>query len=359
VYAAQSGELYRRAFDPDRLEPTGEAERIGGGPDGVTVARTDGVAMFDVSSAGTLVYRVGAPEDRDGRRNLRLVVADRRGRELAELPARVPWTPRFSPDGGRIAYGAFAPGRDGSDVWITDLGTSTTRRLTADDNDSNDPQWSPDGRSIAYSANGGDGKDVIVRTLDGGPARRLARPGVQWPSDWLRDGRALLVTDRGNTGGEDLWVQPVDGTAARPYLESRAQELGARVSPDGRWVAYRSNRSGRDEVYVESYPTPGRRTLVSAEGGVSPVWGQDGRQLYYWQRDQLMAAELDAGGDGPLTVRDRRPLFRAPYFAGVHAMYDVSPDGTRFAIVTSGARAGPLVVALNALGPVAGRRATW
>jgi serine/threonine-protein kinase len=360
VYAAQNGELYRRAFALDRLEPTGEAERIGGGPDGVTVARADGVALFDVSSDGTLVYRVGAPrEGGDGRQNLRLVVADRRGRELAELPARVPWTPRFSPDGGRIAYGAFAPGRDGSDVWITDLATSTTRQLTSDDNDSNDPQWSPDGRSIAYSANGGDGKDVVVQALDGGPARRFARPGVQWPSDWLRDGRALLVTDRGNTGGEDLSVQPVDGTAARAYLESGAQELGARVSPDGRWVAYRSNESGRDEVYVDAYPTPGRRTLVSAEGGISPVWGRDGRQLYYWQQDRLMAAQLDARGDGPLAVRDRTLLFRAPYFAGVHAMYDVSPDGTRFAIVASGARAGPLVVALNALGPLAAPRATW
>ena len=87
------------------------------------------------------------------------------------------------------------------------------------------------------------------------------------------------------------------------------------------------------------------------------MWGQDGRQLYYWQQDRLMAAQLDVGSDGPLAVRARTLLFRAPYFAAAHAMYDVSPDGTRFAIVTSGARAGPLVVAVNALGAAAGRSA--
>jgi Tol biopolymer transport system component len=108
---------------------------------------------------------------------------------------------------------------------------------------------------------------------------------------------------------------------------------------------------------VETYPTPGRRTLVSTEGGVSPVWGQDGRQLYYWQQDRLIAAQLDARGGGPVTVRDRTPLFHVPYYVGAHAMYDVSPDGSRFVIVTSGAPPGPLVVALNALGPAADRSA--
>ena len=360
VYAAPNGELFRRPFDVARLEPTGEAQRIAGGAEGITVARTNGVAAFDVTAAGTLVYRVGSPppQDGDARQNLRLVLADRTGRELAELPARVPWTPRFSPDGRQLAYGAFAPRRDGSDVWITDLATSSTRRVTSDDNDSNDPVWSADGKSIAFSANGNGGKDVVVQPLDGGPARRFARPGVQWPSDWLRDGRAILVTQGGRPGGEDLWIQPTDDAAARPYLESRAPELGARLSPDGRWVAFHAHESGRDEVYVDSYPAPGRRTLVSGEGGVNPVWGRDGRQLYYWQGDRLIAARLEEGrADQPLAVRERTPLFRAPYHAAAHAMYDVSPDGGRFAIVTSGARSGALVVAVNALG--AGGDAGW
>jgi hypothetical protein len=175
--------------------------------------------------------------------------------------------------------------------------------------------------------------------------------GVEWPSGWTSDGRALLLTHVQLTGERDVWVQPLDGGAARPYLATATAEKGARASPDGRWVAYQSDESGRDEVYVRSFPDPGRRTLVSAGGGVNPMWRGDGRELYYWQADQLIAARVEAAGAGePLTVRDRTPLFRAPYFASEHAMYDVSRDGTRFIVVTGGARAGRLVVALNVLG---------
>jgi hypothetical protein len=131
------------------------------------------------------------------------------------------------------------------------------------------------------------------------------------------------------------------------------------VSPDGRWVAYQSDETGRGEVYVQSYPTPGRKTLVSAGGGSNAVWAGDGRELYYWQGDQLIAARVDAGGAGtPLAVRGRTPLFRAPYFLRDETMYDVSPDGTRFILITGGPREGRLVVALDVLGsaPAAGRR---
>ena len=198
---------------------------------------------------------------------------------------------------------------------------------------------------------------MLAQALDGGPARVLTRrPGFQFPSDWLPDGSAVLFVDMPlageQAGNQDIWVQPVDGGAARPYVATPARENGARASPDGRWVAYTSNETGRDEVYVQSYPVPGRKTLVSAGGGIHPVWRRDGRELYYWQANQLVAASLDVGGvDEARVVRERTPLFQAPYPGGPWlTLYDVSPDGTRFILAAGRERENRLEVALDALG---------
>ena len=130
-------------------------------------------------------------------------------------------------------------------------------------------------------------------------------------------------------------------------LAHRASRI-ARNSPDGRWIAYTSDASGRNEVYVQSYPTPDRRAIVSVGGGQHPAWRADGRELYYWQDDRLIAARVDVVG-GALVVRDRTPLFRARYPGGVVAMYDVAPDGNRFALVRGAERSNRLVFVLDAV----------
>jgi serine/threonine-protein kinase len=271
VFVGRGGELYRQRFDLQRLEPTGPAEQIASGLDAATVTLSTPTSALDASPAGALVYRAGAAPSDAG--TLRLILVDRLGRELRAVPARVPWAPRLSPDGRRVAYGAFAPGRDSSDVWVTDLATNVTQRLTTDGLDNNDPQWSPDGNAIVYSAFVGAQKDVFAQPLRGGSARRVTRAaGIEWPSGWTSDGRTLLVTRLQRTGERDVWVHPLDGGAARPYLATPAHEKGARASPDGHWVAYQSDESGRDEVYVRSFPDSGRKTLVSAGGGVNPMW---------------------------------------------------------------------------------------
>ncbi|HZF68167.1 MAG TPA: protein kinase, partial [Gemmatirosa sp.] len=266
-----------------------------------------------------------------------LVVVDRAGRPQRAIPADRPWTPRFSPDGRRVAFGAFGPGRSSSDLWVTDLAAGTTRRLTDDAADSNDPQWGPDGALLVYSASAPGGKDLMTRRLGDDDVRVLAvRDRTQFPSDWLRDGSALLVTEEGGENGHDILVQPADGSPARPFAATSSDETAARVSPDGRWVAYTSDASGRGEVYLDSYRRPGRPVAVSSWGGIHPVWRGDGRELYYWSDGALVAVQLDAPvGDAPPAVRSRTPLFRAPYQAQVNTMYDVSPDGERFVIVRS------------------------
>lgn len=269
---------------------------------------------------------------------LTLTLVDRAGRARRAIAANRPWTPRFSPDGRRLAYGAFGPGRNSSDVWVTDLDAGTTTRLTDDSGDGNDPQWSADGRSIAYSTAAADGKDVVLQPAGGGEATVIAaRNGTQFPSDWLRDGRAVLITDASGPRGQDVLVQPLDGSAPWPYAATSANETAARASPDGRWVAYTSDESGRPEVYLDSYPRPHQRIAISQGGGVHPVWRGDSRELYYWSDGALIAVRLGASpGDAPPAIEGRTLLFRAPYQMGLNTMYDVSPDGERFVIVHTG-----------------------
>jgi Tol biopolymer transport system component len=234
-----------------------------------------------------------------------------------------------------VAYGAFGAGRSSSDVWVTTLDGGTTRRLTDDENDSNDPQWSPDGGAVAYSASAPGGKDLLMRKLTSGePSVLAAREGTQFASDWVRNGSALLVTEQTAQNGHDIVIQPADGSTAWPYAATAADETAARVSPDGRWVAYTSDESGQAEVYLDSYPRARRRTSISLGGGVHPVWRGDSRELYYWDDGALVAVQLRAASGGsPPTVVKRTVLFRASYHIGPNTMYDVSPDGERFVIV--------------------------
>jgi hypothetical protein len=267
--------------------------------------------------------------------DMSLTVVDRTGRPLRTIDANRPWTPRFSPDGRQVAYGAFGSGRSTSDVWVTDLEAGTTRRLTDDGNDSNDPQWSAEGATVAYSVSAPDGKDLLMRPVAAGDPSILAtRAGTQFASDWLRDGSALLVTEETDRNKRDILVQPVDGSTPWAYAATSADETAARVSPDGRWVAYTSDESGRPEVYLDSYPRPGRRVSISWNGGAHPVWRGDGRELYYWKDGALLAVRLDAVA-GKAAPAIGRPviLFRARYYIGPNTMYDVSPDGERFVII--------------------------
>jgi hypothetical protein len=344
VYAHWDGALYRRPFDLERLEFTGAPELIARG------VRWDESPAFDVSRGGALVYGVGLPLTIA---NGRLTMTDRTGREERAFPARGPWTPRFSPDGRRLAYGARAPGHVESDVWITDLEAGTTQRVTTLGTDNNDPAWSPDGRTLAYSTYAGAGaKRLFTQALDASAPRPLGSQFSDdaWPSDWSADGALVVFTRSGPPGTRDLWVQPAAGGPARPYLDTPAQEAGARVSPDGRWVAYTSDETGRDEVYLQSFPQPGRKVLVSSGGGSNPVWRRDGRELYYWEQDLLIAVAMTpATPDVAPTPRARAPLFRAAYIRGVHPNYDVSPDGRHVALVQGRMRSDQLVVTLGGL----------
>jgi serine/threonine-protein kinase len=232
------------------------------------------------------------------------------------------------------------------DVWALDLRDRTLTRLSFEQ-DGHDPVWSPDGRWIAYThANG-----LWRRRSDGsGTPDSLFAPGAS-TLGFAPDGRQMLVAFVAGAGFDVGLVRLGETKSLTTLLATPFNEQFAEVSPDGRWMAYGTDETGRDEVYVRPFPEGGAKLLVSQGGGTEPRWSADGRTLYYVGQHQdqpyLMAASVSPGPD--LAVTARTPLFDVSEFepASPHANYDVSPDGTRFALVHQGALS-EIVFVLNA-----------
>jgi serine/threonine protein kinase/Tol biopolymer transport system component len=340
VFANPEGRLVSQDFDLDRLELTGEPRVL---PEDLGVGR--GRAFYSVSRGGTLAIIRAAGTILD------LSLYDRAGKQQVLL-RNASWAPRFSPDGNLIAYGDGNP----DDLWIYDLRTQTRQRFTLEGASSNDPAWSPDGKFIAFSADRPSRKDLLVRASDGSGTERqlVVREGLQWPSDWTRSGY-ILFTDVPLDEDRDIWAVKADGSEPPfPYLDTPFLEKGGVVSPDGRWIAYDSNAPGRFEVFVNTFPKPSASpVIVSPAGGRNPRWGHDGRELFYWNEDQLIAVRLDLSGRP--RVLNSSIVLKAPYASADHPNYDVHPDGKRFVIVTGRARPQRIIVAINPF-PAAARR---
>jgi serine/threonine-protein kinase len=337
VYVAADGSLVAQPFDVAKLDTAGPARRVAEG-----LGMRLGLPMLAVSSSGTLAYSLASNEGRD------LVLVDREGNEQLLLQDREFWLPRFSPDGTRIAFGVTGGQQD---IWIHDLAVGTTSRLTLDGQGNNDPVWNPDGTSFAFSRDF-DAKDLYVLSADGGdPDLVVAQDGWQWTTDWSPDGRHLVFTNTtATTASTDIWVAPLSGDGEpRPFLATPYQEEAGRISPNGRWLAYHSDESGQLEVYVQTFPEPGNKRLISTGGGRDPIWGPNGQELFYWNpQGQLIANQLTAG-DG-VTVGRRDVLFQFPDYLFIgNAQYDIHPDGQRFVIVRNAIES-RLIVALDLIG---------
>lgn len=247
---------------------------------------------------------------------------------------------RLSPDDSRFAADDPAADR----VWIHDL-IRGTRILVVETPNPEIPRWSPDGTEIAYGS--GDG-NIYVKSSDGsGEARLLLeRDDTQWPLSWSPDGRFLALAEISDRGS-DLWLLSRDGELI-PFADSRARENAAAFSPDGKWIAYQSDETGRPEIYVRPFPGPGSRVPISANGGTAPVWSGDGRELVYREGTAMMAVAVSPEP----TFSPGRPtlLFDGPYQADGtgHPSYDVSSDGQRFLMMRrEGAQLTQLHVVLN------------
>ena len=340
VLATRSGTLLALPFDRSRLTISGAAVPVA---DGVVVG-PGGAARMGMSLDGAFAY-VSAPAV------LReLVMVDRAGgaRVLPGEPQGYA-APRLSPDGRRIAVEVDEPDLVNADVWLYDIARHSRTRLTFDQA-ARRPIWTPDGRHIVYSRGQIGDADLYWIPADGTASAEslLVAPDDQWAGDVTPDGRSLLFRSGGGGPLRSIRVLPLRGGARTPesFLADQFDNHSPSLSPDGHWVAYASNESGRLEVYVRPFPGPGGRWQVSLEGGTEPLWAPSGRELFYRNGNKMMVAAI-----APLptfTVGARRQLFEGNYLSDpVYRTYDITRDGRSFVLVRSPKPTGDFIVVLN------------
>ena len=339
--------LMAQPFDPMALTLSGEMFPIA-----VEVPNSvnNGFGAFSVAEAGTLVYRTGGPAA-----NRELVWADRSGRRLrvATKQGAFNGSPTISPN-DRTAAARINTG-DQADIWLQDMNRDVISRFTFGPGNEGAPVWSPDGSRLTYYslAVGGATTDLHQKPASGnGREELLLHGGVNaFPSDWSSDGKWIVYRQTSQTTATDLWPLPLDGDRKPiPYLQTPFNETNARFAPGlggvARWMAYQSNESGQDQIYVQAIPASGAKYQISTSGGTQPTWRRDGKELFYLSTDQkLMAVSIMLGAS--VEVGTPQELFANSGVTG----YAPSADGQRFLVnVPAGgdaAAAPPITVVLN------------
>ena len=334
VYAAE-GALFAAPFDLKTLQLTGPAAQVIA-PIMMGLTNEPNVTEFAVSHSGTLAYLAGPLL-----RNLRTIVwVNRSGREETLLgePGAYGW-PRISADGSRLAF-TILDNKNRSDVWIHDLLRQTTNRLTFDDANEDRPLWTPDGRRVVFSLGRSTarGSHLFWKAADGtGQSERLTNDLNRDPSakSFSPDGSKLVFVQFNEETRWNIHVLDMkEARSSRPLLQTPFVEGNPVISPDGRWLAYRSNETGRYEIYVRPFPDVDRgKWQISTNGGNAPLWSPDVRELFYQSGRALMVAAVHAGAS--FSSERPRSLFEGPYFDIEPGLrhFDISPDGRRFVMI--------------------------
>jgi dipeptidyl aminopeptidase/acylaminoacyl peptidase len=323
VYVQSDGTLLAVPFDLDELEVVGAPVPLVEG----IVMQGGGAARFAASRNGTLVYASGSG-------NGQLMLVDRRGvaEPLTTQPGEFE-TPRFSPEGDQIAVTREGATRD---VWIYQIEQGNLRRLTFQ-GDNRYPIWRQDGERVAFTST----RDSSISDLFWVPADGTGEPELLFGREldlragsWSADGRTLVVRQQERRGAlSDLSMLQVNGQRSLTRLTvTPYDEASPQLSPDGRWLAYVSDETGQDEVYVRAFPDLGPKILISNDGGTEPVWGPEGHELFYRAADRFFAVAIEPEPEfqvGPPTL-----LFEGAFTHWRwHANYDVHPDGDHFVMV--------------------------
>jgi Tol biopolymer transport system component len=282
----RGGRVMAQRFDAGRLELRGPPVAIADAPN---PSDMDAEPVASASRNGRLTILRSVPA------NTRLEMLDRTGATVAryDLPTG-PWqVSSVAPDGRRAAV------INGKDIWVVDLVRSVPMRFTTSSASAITTEWSPDGNRIAFISKQGDREEIQIAGLDGraevAPTTDDAFKAI---FDWSRDGRTIVFGVLSAETGWDLWLRPMDGEGKPvPYLRSTAWEVAAKVSPDGRWLAYMSNETGQFEVYVQSFPQPGRKVRVSVDGGSNPTWAEGGKELRYGSGAARVAVTVMPGDE--------------------------------------------------------------
>jgi Tol biopolymer transport system component len=341
LFYVRQDTLFAQPFDSARLELAGDpvpiAQPVASGPNMVALS---------ASAAGPVAYRAGSGVSRR-----QLVWLDRSGNLIERIgDSGFFLDPALSHDGGTVAIRQDVDGLPGISLLDTKRGTS--RRFTS--GGGSFPVWSPDDSSILFSANYRDTgvNDLYLKPVTGAGREELllSTPQIKAAMDWTSDGRYALYRIAGN----DLLAVSLGDRKSFPVAQTAFDERDGQFSPDGRWIAFVSNESGRFEVYVQPFPGPGQKVSISSNGGGQPRWRRDGNELFYIALDgQLMAVPLTLAANGQ-AIEGGAPvrLFAANVGAAVQSnnkqQYMVSPDGQRFLLNTIlEEAASPITVILN------------
>ena len=363
----RDGTLMAQPFDASALAFTGDAFPI---VEQVQVNISNGRVAFDVSRNGVLAYRS------TGAFHTQLTWFDRSGKELGRIGETGAYSsPALSPDGKRVAMFRNGPavGSAGStgDVWIADLTRNAQTRLTFDTAFHMNPVWSPDGARIAFNSTRNGVSGLYVKNSNSAGEEELLVKASQTaaPEHWSLDGRFLIYGDATDLG-RDEFLLPLAGDPSTssgqapsagsgqvgkpvPFAKSSYAEMHGQFSPDGRWLAYLSNESGRPEIYVRSFPSGEGEWQISTGGGVQPRWRRDGKELYFIALDgKLMAVSIASGAT--FSAGTPQTLFQTRIYGLIPSnyytqQYDVTPDGQRFLINVDATdtNAAPLTVVLD------------
>ena len=312
-------------FDLTRLEVVGTPVTV---LDDVVMTNT-GAVDLSVAFDGTLAYAAGRTIDANARV---LVWVDRRGREEPiAASARSYGYPRLAPDGRRVAIELD------NQIWVYDIARATLTRSTFEGAVNQNPTWTPDGRRIAFFSTREGPLNLFWQMSDGsgGLERLTSSENTQVPKSFSRDGSLLAFHEVSPVTRRDIWVLSMTDRKPHPFLQTPAIEGAPSFSPDGRWIGYVSDESGRPEIYVQPFPGPGRKWQVSTEGGTEPVWSSDGREIFYRNGRRMMAVPVTTSdGFSPGTPV---ALFEGDYEASAFPLtgvaYDVTRDRQRFMMV--------------------------
>ncbi len=318
--------LFALPFDVGRMEVTGNPMPLA---EKLRTSVSEGAAQYDVSMNGTMLamFGEGASELSD---LVRIPLAG--GAEQVLLEPGVVSGPAVSPDGRRIAYSFGAASE--ADVWVLDVARGTRTRLTFNEGGADwRPVWSPDGKSIAYSsaqARRGPGSRLTVKPVDGsGEEKALStKANLQVPGQFTPDGSTLLFSQNvaGNWG---VWkTSAVENTEHELVVDTPMLEMGPHLSPDGRWLAYQSAESGRQEVYVRPFPNSGGKWQISTQGGAEPKWSRRGMEIFYRWSDSLYSVSIVAGESSIEASRPRARILIPSGTGNVTGSYDLTPDGS-------------------------------
>jgi Tol biopolymer transport system component len=332
IVYAEGGQLLAVPFDPVRLELTGTASSV---LDGIHTSPTSGLAYFAVSNTGTLAYLPGHPAEVERQ----LVLVDRQGVGTPIVDERGNFlSPSYSPDGTKVAVARFS-GSGGRAIWVYDLMSGARTRLTTGGQNGM-PIWGPDADRITFWK---DFESIRSTVIGGDEVEELYQsPNPIFPGSWTPEGKDLIFFEMDPETRGDIWVVSEEGEA-KPLIATEFNEAFPQLSPDGRWLAYVSNESGKYEVYVQAYPGASEKMTVSADGGFEPLWSPDGRELFYRQGASLMVVSIQTTP----AFRSSRPrqLFEGPFIHGgtlsaVGGTYDVAPDGQDFLMIVGGEEEG-------------------